>query len=82
MVQHTCQARLFSDKLAAFTFWGWQAVLICAGITLPMGPTRGKEYAEVEWPITILIAVVWIAYAVVFFGTLVKRKVAHIYVAN
>lgn len=82
VVQHTCQARLFSDKLAAFTFWGWQAVLICAGITLPMGPTRGKEYAEVEWPITILIAVVWIAYAVVFFGTLVKRKVAHIYVAN
>ena len=82
VVQRTCQVRLFSDKLAAFTFWGWQAVLICAVITLPLGLTRGKEYAELEWPITILIAVVWIAYAVVFFGTLVKRKVAHIYVAN
>ncbi|MDB5910254.1 MAG: cbb3-type cytochrome c oxidase subunit [Massilia sp.] len=82
VVQRTCQVRLFSDKLAAFTFWGWQAVLVLAAITLPMGFTRGKEYAELEWPITILIAVVWVVYAVVFFGTIVKRKVAHIYVAN
>ena len=82
VVQRTCQARLFSDGLAAFTFWGWQAVIVAAAITLPMGLTQGKEYAELEWPIDILIAVVWVAYAVVFFGTLVKRKVPHIYVAN
>jgi len=82
VVQRTCQVRLFSDKLAAFTFWGWQAVLVSAAITLPMGFTRGKEYAELEWPIAILIAIVWVAYAVVFFGTILKRKVQHIYVAN
>jgi cytochrome c oxidase cbb3-type subunit 1 len=74
-VQRTCQVRLF-------TFWGWQAVLVGAAITLPMGLTRGKEYAELEWPLTILITVVRVAYAVVFFGTIVKRKVQHIYVAN
>lgn len=82
VVQRTCHTRLFSDNLAAFVFWGWQAVIVAAVLTLPLGYTRGKEYAELEWPITILIAVVWICYAVVFFGTLVKRKVEHIYVAN
>jgi len=82
VVQRTCQVRLFSDKLAAFTFWGWQLVLVAAAITLPMGFTRGKEYAELEWPISILIAIVWIAYGIVFFGTLIKRRVKHIYVAN
>ena len=73
---------LFSDKLAAFTFWGWQAVIVLAAITLPLGITTSKEYAELEWPIDVLITLVWVAYAVVFFGTLVKRRVAHIYVAN
>ena len=82
VVQRTCHARLFCDKLAAFTFWGWQAVIVAAAITLPLGITSSKEYAELEWPIDVLIALVWIAYAVVFFGTLAKRKVAHIYVAN
>lgn len=82
VVQRTCQTRLFSDKLAAFTFWGWQLVIVLAAITLPLGFTSGKEYAELEWPIDILITVVWVAYAVVFFGTLIKRKVSHIYVAN
>jgi len=82
VVQRTCQVRLFSDKLAEFTFWGWQLVLVSAAITLPMGFTRGKEYAELEWPIALLITVVWVTYAVVFFGTLIKRKVRHIYVAN
>ncbi len=82
VVQRTSQVRLFSDRLAAFTFWGWQAVLVGAVISLPMGWTRAKEYAELEWPLTILIALVWVAYAVVFFGTLVKRRVQHIYVAN
>jgi cytochrome c oxidase cbb3-type subunit 1 len=82
VVQRTCQVRLFAEGLAAFTFWGWQAVIVLAAVTLPLGITSGKEYAELEWPIDILIAVVWVSYAVVFFGTLAKRKVAHIYVAN
>ncbi|QDC43926.1 cytochrome-c oxidase, cbb3-type subunit I [Methylophilus medardicus] len=82
VVQRTCQTRLFSDKLASFTFWGWQAVIIAAAISLPMGYTQGKEYGELEWPIDILIAIVWISYAVVFFGTIGIRKVKHIYVAN
>jgi cytochrome c oxidase cbb3-type subunit 1 len=82
VVQRTSHARLFSDRLAAFTFWGWQAVIVLAAITLPMGYTQGKEYAELEWPIDILITLVWVSYAVVFFGTLYKRKIQHIYVAN
>ncbi|MDD2815621.1 MAG: cytochrome-c oxidase, cbb3-type subunit I [Thiotrichaceae bacterium] len=82
VVQRTCHARLLSDKLAAFTFWGWQAVIVLAAITLPLGITSGKEYAELEWPIDILITIVWVAYAVVFFGTIMKRKTPHIYVAN
>jgi cytochrome c oxidase cbb3-type subunit 1 len=82
VVQRTCHVRLFSDALAAFTFWGWQAVIVAAAITLPLGITTSKEYAELEWPIDILIALVWVAYAVVFFGTLYRRRVQHIYVAN
>jgi cytochrome c oxidase cbb3-type subunit 1 len=82
VVQRTSHARLFCGKLAAFTFWGWQAVIVAAAITLPLGITSSKEYAELEWPIDILIAVVWVSYAIVFFGTLWKRKVQHIYVAN
>ncbi|MCH4564066.1 cytochrome-c oxidase, cbb3-type subunit I [Halomonas sp. EGI 63088] len=82
VVQRTCQTRLFSDKLAAFTFWGWQAVILAAVVTLPMGYTEVKEYAELEWPIDILIAVVWISYAIVFLGTIKLRRTSHIYVAN
>ena len=82
VVQRTSHARIFSDGLAAVTFWGWQAIIVLAAVTLPLGYTSGKEYAELEWPIDILIAVVWVSYAIVFFGTLFKRKVAHIYVAN
>jgi cytochrome c oxidase cbb3-type subunit 1 len=82
VVQRTSQVRLFSDKLASFTFWGWQAVIVGAVITLPMGFTSSKEYAELEWPLDILITLVWVAYAIVFFGTIVKRRVKHIYVAN
>src|SRR5688572_13986462 len=70
VVQRTCQVRLFSDQLAAFTFWGWQLVIVAAAVTLPLGMTSGKEYAELEWPIDVLIALVWVSYAVVFFGTL------------
>jgi len=82
VVQRTSQARLCSDKAAAFTFWGWQAVIVAAAISLPMGFTTAKEYAELEWPINILIAVVWLTFAYVFFGTLARRKTRHIYVAN
>jgi cytochrome c oxidase cbb3-type subunit I len=82
VVQRTCQTGLFMPKLAAFTFWGWQLVILAAAISLPLGYTSGKEYAELEWPIDILIALVWVAYAIVFFGTIGTRKVKHIYVAN
>ena len=82
VVQRTCHVRLFADGLAAFTFWGWQVVIVLAAITLPLGLTQGKEYAELIWPIDLLIAAVWVSYAVVFFGTVALRKVSHIYVAN
>ena len=82
VVQRTCQVRLFAPGLASFTFWGWNLIIVLAAITLPLGITSGKEYAELEWPIDLLIAVVWVSYAIVFFGTIVKRQVKHIYVAN
>jgi cytochrome c oxidase cbb3-type subunit 1 len=82
VVQRTCQARLVSDEMAAFVFWGWQAVIVLAAITLPLGITSSKEYAELEWPIDILITIVWVAYATLFFGTILQRKTQHIYVAN
>jgi cytochrome c oxidase cbb3-type subunit 1 len=82
VVQRTCQVRLISDALAAAVFWGWQLVILAAAITLPMGFTSAKEYAELEWPIDILITVVWVLYAVLYFGTIMKRKTPHIYVAN
>jgi cytochrome c oxidase cbb3-type subunit 1 len=82
VVQRTCQARLFAGPLATFTFWGWQLVIVLAAVSLPLGYTSGKEYAELEWPIDLLIAVVWVSYAIVFFGTIVKRRTPHIYVAN
>ena len=82
VVQRTCQARLFGGPLVSFTFWGWQLIIVLAAITLPLGITSSKEYAELEWPIDLLIAVVWVAYAIVFFGTIAIRKVSHIYVAN
>ena len=82
VVQRTGQARLFAPGLAWFHFWCWQAVIVAAAITLPLGITRGKEYAELEWPIGVLITIAWVSYAIVFFGTIGRRKVRHIYVAN
>lgn len=82
IVQRTCKTRLFAPYLAWFTFWGWNLVILSAVITLPLGITSSKEYAELEWPIDILITIVWVSYAIVFFGTLIKRKTSHIYVAN
>jgi cytochrome c oxidase cbb3-type subunit 1 len=82
IVQRTCHVRLFSDRLAAFTFWGWQLVILLAAISLPLGVTSSKEYAELEWPIDVLLAIVWVVYGIVFFGTLARRRIRHIYVAN
>jgi cytochrome c oxidase cbb3-type subunit 1 len=82
VVQRTSGVSLFLPRLAGFTFWGWQLVILLAAITLPLGYTTAKEYAELEWPIDILITVVWVSYAVVFFGTIARRRTNHIYVAN
>lgn len=81
-VQRTCQATLAFPKLAKFTFWGWTAIIVAAVVTLPLGLTSGKEYAELEWPIDIAIAVVWLSYLAVFAGTIFNRKTPHIYVGN
>ncbi|MBV1872062.1 MAG: cytochrome-c oxidase, cbb3-type subunit I [Gammaproteobacteria bacterium] len=82
VVQRTCRTTLAFPALASFVFWGWQCVIVLAAISLPLGFTSGKEYAELEWPIDILIAVVWVAYAVVFLTTIARRTTSHIYVAN
>jgi cbb3-type cytochrome c oxidase subunit I len=79
--QRLCKARMFSDWMSKFHFWGWQAIIVSAAITLPLGYTTSKEYAELEWPIDIAIAVVWIVFAINFFGTLYKRREKHLYVA-
>ena len=82
IVQRTGHVRLALGKLAMFTFWGWQAACFLSMATIPFGITQNKEYAEPEWPIDILIAAVWVAFGVVFFTTLAKRRIRHIYVAN
>ncbi len=79
--QRLCKARMFSDVLSNFHFWGWQLIIVSAAITLPLGITQSKEYAELEWPIDIAIAVVWLAFAWNFFGTLARRRERHLYVA-
>ncbi|MDX2055023.1 MAG: cytochrome-c oxidase, cbb3-type subunit I [Polyangiaceae bacterium] len=79
--QRLLKARIFSDKLSWFHFWGWQAIIVSAALTLPFGITQGKEYAELEWPIDIAIAVVWVAFAINFFGTIAQRRERHLYVS-
>ena len=79
--QRLLKARMFSDALSRFHFWGWQAIIVAAALTLPFGFTQAKEYAELEWPIDIAIAVVWVAFAVNFFGTVARRRERHLYVA-
>jgi len=80
-LQRLCKARMFSDKISWFHFWGWQAIIVSAAITLPLGFTTSKEYAELEWPIDIAIAVVWVAFTVNLLGTILKRREKHLYVA-
>jgi len=82
VAQRTCQVKLFSNSLASVVFWGYQLVIVGAVLTLPFGFTQSKEYAELIWPLDVLLAVVWVLYAVVYFGTIAKRTVKHIYVAN
>lgn len=80
-LQRLCKARMFSDKLSKFHFWGWQSIIVLAALTLLLGYTSGKEYAELEWPIDILIAIVWVAFGWNMFGTILKRRERHLYVA-
>ena len=82
VVQRTCYTTLAFPSLAKFTFWGWQLVIVLAAISLPLGMTTSKEYAELEWHISILLAIVWVSYAIVYFTTIVRRTTNHIYVAN
>lgn len=82
VVQRTCQARLISDGMANFTFWGWQAAIMLGGISYMLGFSQSREYAEMEWPIDLLVEVVWLVYLALFVGTIMRRKQPHIYVAN
>lgn len=79
--QRLLRTRLFSDWLSQLHFWGWQFIIVCAAISLPLGFTQGKEYAELEWPIDILITLIWVTFAVNFFGTIYRRREKHMYVA-
>ncbi len=80
-LQRLCKARMFSDVLSWINFWGWNAIIVAAAITLPLGLTTSKEYAELEWPIDIAIAVVWVVFTVNLLGTIIKRREKHLYVA-
>ena len=82
VVQRTCGARLFAPVLAWFVFWGWQLGLAAGMLSLFLGINTAKEYAELEWPFDIAITLIWVAYAIVFFGTIATRKIKPIYVAN
>ena len=80
-LQRLCKARMWSDRLSAFHFWGWQLIIVSAALTLPFGITTSKEYAELEWPIDIAIAAVWIVFGINMLGTIAKRRERHLYVA-
>jgi cytochrome c oxidase cbb3-type subunit I/II len=80
-LQRLCKARMFSDALSKIHFWGWQLIILAGAITLWAGKTSGKEYAELEWPLDIAIGLVWILFGINLFGTIIKRRESHIYVA-
>ena len=80
-LQRLCKARMFSDKLSKIHFWGWQAIIVTAAVTLLAGYTTGKEYAELEWPVDIAITLVWVIFGINMFGTIIKRRESHLYVA-
>ncbi|MEI8059131.1 MAG: cytochrome-c oxidase, cbb3-type subunit I, partial [Ferruginibacter sp.] len=80
-LQRLCKARMFSDKLSYIHFWGWQLIIVSAAITLPLGLTQGAEYAELIWPIDLAITVIWVIFGWNMFGTIIKRREKHLYVA-
>lgn len=80
-LQRLCKARMFSDVLSRIHFWGWQIIILLAAITLPLGITTSKEYAELEWPIDIMIALVWVTFGINMIGTIIKRREKQMYVA-
>ncbi len=80
-LQRLCKTRMYSDVLSRINFWGWQLIILSAAITLPLGFTTGKEYAELEWPIDIAITIMWVVFGWNMFGTLIKRRERHLYVA-
>lgn len=80
-LQRLCKARMFSDVLGKIHFWGWQLIIVAAAVTLLAGYTSGKEYAELEWPIDIAITLVWVVFGINMFGTIIKRRESHLYVA-
>ncbi|MDD8019094.1 MAG: cytochrome-c oxidase, cbb3-type subunit I, partial [Bacteroidota bacterium] len=80
-LQRLCKARMFSDLLSRIHFWGWQLIIVSAAVSLPLGITTSKEYAELEWPIDIAITLIWVVFAINFFGTIIKRRERHMYVA-
>jgi len=80
-LQRLCKARMYSDKLSWIHFWGWQTIIVAAAITLLLGYTTGKEYAELEWPIDIAITLVWVVFGINMFGTILVRREKHLYVA-
>lgn len=80
-LQRLCKTRMFSDRLSKLHFWGWQAIIVAAVLTIPLGYVTGKEYAELEWPVDILITLVWVIFGINMFGTIIKRRERHLYVA-
>ncbi|ABG58413.1 cytochrome-c oxidase, cbb3-type subunit I [Cytophaga hutchinsonii] len=80
-LQRLCKARMFSDTLSRINFWGWQLIIVSAVATLPFGITTSKEYAELEWPIDIAITIIWVVFGWNMFGTILKRRQQHLYVA-
>src|SRR5690606_3401981 len=80
-LQRLCKARMFSDMLSKLHFWGWQLIIVLAAVTLLLGYTTGKEYAELEWPLDILITLIWVVFGWNMFGTILKRRERHLYVA-
>ncbi|MFT5831428.1 MAG: cytochrome c oxidase cbb3-type subunit I/II, partial [Bacteroidia bacterium] len=79
--QRLLKSRMFNDTLSAIHFWGWQLIIVSAAVTFPLGITSSKEYAELEWPIDIAITLIWVVFAINFFGTIAKRRERHLYVA-
>src|SRR5690606_38145477 len=80
-LQRLLKTRMYSDLLSKIHFWGWQIIILAAAITLPLGYTSSKEYAELEWPIDIAIAIVWVIFGITMFMTILKRRESHLYVA-